>query len=845
MSTDMTAYQRMRENSHIIILTDFDEVENVFDAILRRFVDSKDPCLCVGLDLEWKPKVVYGQWGKEESRNTATATSTATSTADDDSNKSGSSWVSTERKENPVSLLQVSLSEDGCKRNYLIRMLQVFNISRCGWVHPSDIKAASTIQTVTANPSTSRTSHDAVLYGNCALFRFLSDPRVLKFGVGISGDRRRLRTDFGILMQGTVELGKYLQKVSLYPLPQKQSCSGDSRDSALNRCSCSADMNTDTDTDGALHADRNTDSGDKNQETVPTLGSTPLLISPTASLQRIVQCVLGLTIPKEKAVQCGDWEAVSLSEDQVLYAASDSYHALLVCEAVLVAAQNASLGAADHDGTENCFLSFAAMAFRLAMGLVDSGAARSSLNTAAYSTAVSNLRPDDVPVPVSASQNTSTTSSSSNPVDPIAIISSKRKPIVSNKICRLRASQTPIYESCALIGHDGKFLSYCDQKRVNWYLKKGLADEVDAENIARFVALDVLDASVLTTSGRVAQLRFEAKGTGNRDDSYKRQKLQNRCVVCGLTQKATVAGPGEDLQLLHHHVVPKAYRRVFPSCIVSKNNHDIVPICKKCKANVALIYANKMQVLEMTYVPQDQRDALVTARRIALRPGPLRLSLTKVQTLCASLLQTTEFVKKMKVDNLDGSRRVETVSVGIEKTFEIKQQMMKSLHIACNKLLDSEESRSCRGEDESTGNTLRSLQRDGMSLSADQPDRVREFLARYEELAAVEQAEKERARREVEEPSEAEVDTYGNQLEGGIGIPASAGVDLKTIEGLVVSSFIHPLSLDAPLDTYLPKLHEFETMWRQFFIDSVAPRHMPPHWKINYKHQHNEDPSSF
>src|SRR5271154_4010708 len=90
-----------------------------------------------------------------------------------------------------------------------------------------------------------------------------------------------------------------------------------------------------------------------------------------------------------------------------------------------------------------------------------------------------------------------------------------------------------MYDNCRLYGPDGLFMAFCDKKRFNWYLKKGLANQIDDKSI---------------------QLNFSPKGTGcSERGQYLKTPRQSICVVCGT-----------DKDLTKHHVVPTRFRKHFP-----------------------------------------------------------------------------------------------------------------------------------------------------------------------------------------------------------------------------------------------------------------------------------------
>src|ERR1019366_3685075 len=107
-----------------------------------------------------------------------------------------------------------------------------------------------------------------------------------------------------------------------------------------------------------------------------------------------------------------------------------------------------------------------------------------------------------------------------------------------------------LYGNCRVLDPDGVVMFHCSRKRLNWYLSRDLADEVDPATI---------------------RLCFQPNGTGHQGDEYYLTQKENKCVVCG---------SGDNLT--RHHVVPLLYRRHFPHMVKSHSYHDVLLLCGKC-----------------------------------------------------------------------------------------------------------------------------------------------------------------------------------------------------------------------------------------------------------------------
>lgn len=683
------AYDAMENKSEIYILKNFDHVERIFGSIMREFEKCDDRFLNIGFDLEWKPQKIY--------RAETFALTSPTSS------------------ENPVALMQISIRNGDCICTYLIRMIEVFGRGSDGQ------------------------------YRDCALFRLLANTSVLKYGVGITYDAKKLERDYSVRMSGVVELGELIQGVLIYDR---------------------------VDNDGILSGDvDSTDDNDKGEEHEGSAVSTDHLqvaaqIPPSASLQTIVELTCGARIPKDKRIQCGDWEAVELSAEQITYAASDSYHALVSFESILrIASVQLCIGC---DETETGF----SLAEFLS-GKVDSGGGIARTSNRQNQTSVSKRR-DGTPMYSKSAEK-----------------------------C-LSSSKNPIYDSCALLSKAGDFLSYCDRKRLEWYLKKGLATELDSASITKCVQQGVIDSDFLSGSGRAIALNFEAGGPGNLHDSYKRQMLRNVCVVCGVEEDRGA------LQLLHHHVVPKAYRKAFPTCMVSKNNHDIVPMCKPCKARVANVYSLKMQRVEEQWIDDRERERVAAMLQRSNRSVQLKRNFSKVKTLCLSLMNPdSAYEKKIRESHEDGSTSVRSVPVSEEKVLEIKEGLINSLKRFVEEIDMSLYAATCDTADHS-------LQSEAGCLNTSDTSSTQTFLETFKAITE----------REVEYDKSSSSSTGGN-----------APTNMET---LVVSAIIQPYQIEDDPSLYTSRLQEFEVMWRQFFVETIRPQYMPEHWSVDYKHIDNK-----
>ena len=133
----------------------------------------------------------------------------------------------------------------------------------------------------------------------------------------------------------------------------------------------------------------------------------------------------------------------------------------------------------------------------------------------------------------------------------------KRKNFIRRFACKKK-----VYDNCVIISKKGQHLAFCDRKKANWYLNKGLA------------TLEPTSDDTMTV-----RLVFEPKDRlGDEFDPVEcRAPRFNRCVSCSHSTHYT-----------RFHIVPVAYRKRMPISMKSHRNHDVVLLCIDCheKANI-------------------------------------------------------------------------------------------------------------------------------------------------------------------------------------------------------------------------------------------------------------------
>lgn len=109
-----------------------------------------------------------------------------------------------------------------------------------------------------------------------------------------------------------------------------------------------------------------------------------------------------------------------------------------------------------------------------------------------------------------------------------------------------------IYGNYTITGPDNQPMFRCDKKRFEWYRGRDLID---------------------VTEEFTGRLKFLPKGMGVKEKPHLLVARENICAVCGLE---------EPLLLTRHHVVPRMYRKAFPSAYKDHNHYDILPMCREC-----------------------------------------------------------------------------------------------------------------------------------------------------------------------------------------------------------------------------------------------------------------------
>lgn len=152
------SYAKTREEADVIATDLLRQLRSELDA--RSASDASCACpLVIGFDLEWRPNFVKGY------------------------------------AQNPVALLQLATRSSA----YLFQIIH--------WARPPSKSAA--IHRLSGAARDAALQSSAVSSLGPALSEILLDPRILKSGIGIKGDAQKLLTDYGLRIDGMLDLSDY------------------------------------------------------------------------------------------------------------------------------------------------------------------------------------------------------------------------------------------------------------------------------------------------------------------------------------------------------------------------------------------------------------------------------------------------------------------------------------------------------------------------------------------------------------------------------------------------------------------------------------------------------------
>ncbi|KAK3095681.1 hypothetical protein FSP39_017541 [Pinctada imbricata] len=334
--------------------------------------------------------------------------------------------------------------------------------------------------------------------GSCALVRLfcidfipdslkslMADKSILKVGVASIEDGRRLSRDYGFIVRGCVDLRHVLNRVR-----------------------------------GIFHCEQ-------------------------GGLQGLASCILGIHLEKDPRLRMGNWEAKSLSKEQIEYAALDAIVGVDIFMTLILAKMTghkpeiSEAQMAEYMTNEQ----FWAAANSLCQGIVDIQYKSSGSK--------STSKPPSLAPVVNKSTNASWKPTLSSKEQFLKDTGTNEEKLMKQSRAYV-VRKRPLYYNCYLVAPDGQMLCTCDIRKVEWYISKGLADKVSDDPLT-------------------VKLRFEPAGRPEAEDDYYLHEKENVCVVCG-----------SDDKLIRKQIIPKEYRRFFPTSLKDHASHDVLLMCIQC-----------------------------------------------------------------------------------------------------------------------------------------------------------------------------------------------------------------------------------------------------------------------
>ncbi|XP_032691486.1 exonuclease 3'-5' domain-containing protein 2 [Odontomachus brunneus] len=238
---------------------------------------------------------------------------------------------------------------------------------------------------------------------------------------------------------------------------------------------------------------------------------------------------LSLEMDKIIELRCGDWEASTLTDEQVKYAACDAIISILIYQKIMQIMQK----------TKQRLTLWQRFKIYLCNKF------NSNVNTRIH-----GVPAGIVDTRFKARRSSSTNVNTSNSTKILDRSSSaERKNTIPTR-------NKPLYHNCYLQAPDGEILCTCDRKKAEWYIGKGLGELVH-------------------TDPYTVKLNFEPSGRALGEvGQYYTQVKVNQCVVCGCTEK-----------FIRKNVVPREYRKYFPLVMKAHQSHDVLLLCPSCHEN--------------------------------------------------------------------------------------------------------------------------------------------------------------------------------------------------------------------------------------------------------------------
>ncbi|XP_076164797.1 exonuclease 3'-5' domain-containing 2 isoform X2 [Ptiloglossa arizonensis] len=260
-----------------------------------------------------------------------------------------------------------------------------------------------------------------------------------------------------------------------------------------------------------------------------TLAERANLPSPKSLAAMSLQ-YLGLEMDKLVEVRCGNWNAGTLTDEQVAYAACDAIASVLIYDQIV---QRIREKYSLWENFVNYIKSICNKNLNMQFHCLPSGIIDTRFKAQQSHTTINQ-------------KNTKI-----NNLDKFTRDFKKNNNIIYKINIPIR--NKPLYHNCYLQAPDGDILCTCNRKKAEWYITKGLGEMIDKEPFT-------------------VRLKFEPSGRALGEvGQYYTQIKVNQCVVCGDSEK-----------FIRKNVVPREYRKYFPLVMKTHQSHDVLLLCPSC-----------------------------------------------------------------------------------------------------------------------------------------------------------------------------------------------------------------------------------------------------------------------
>ncbi|KAK0161502.1 hypothetical protein PV327_009965 [Microctonus hyperodae] len=245
------------------------------------------------------------------------------------------------------------------------------------------------------------------------------------------------------------------------------------------------------------------------------------------SLAALCLQYLGVEMDKILEVRCGNWDADSLTNEQIEYAAYDAVASVLIYRQI-------------HTNSKK----FDTLWGRIAKYIkIKWGRTNCAV--------IHNLPEGIIDTRYRSPSNKQVVMNNNN-----VTIKRQQSSLKSSNNLQKSSAPTrkePLYHNCYLQAPDGEILCTCDRKKAEWYITKELGIKINDEPLT-------------------VRLNFEPSGRASGEvGQYYTQVKVNQCVVCGAQDK-----------FIKKNVVPREYRKYFPLIMKAHQSHDVLLLCPAC-----------------------------------------------------------------------------------------------------------------------------------------------------------------------------------------------------------------------------------------------------------------------